>query len=159
MKSQKRRILWKIFGSPCRRYKQNVGLTIVHSPCSAQRIGQNCWEQRLPFWNLMHLHSYSIHVLLLLYPVLLLTGGFHPQVGHIRWVLAFLCATATPIFFFLNDPQGNAMTAFFARCFGERLYLLGFLPALAEIWVLLYLPWYKAEQHRHTICAGNQITV
>ena len=73
--------------------------------------------QRLPVWNLLHLLSYSIHVLLILYPVLLLAGGFRPQVHRIRWVLAFLCATATPIFFlnrmlktnffFLNDPQGN----------------------------------------------------
>lgn len=55
--------------------------------------------QRLPVWNLLHLHSYSIHVLLILYPVLLLVAGFRPQVHHIRWVLAFLCATATPIFF------------------------------------------------------------
>ena len=42
--------------------------------------------QRLPVWNLLHLHSYSIHVLLILYPVLLLAGGFRPQVHHIRWV-------------------------------------------------------------------------
>ena len=106
--------------------------------------------QRLPVWNLLHLHSYSIHVLLILYPVLLLAGGFRPQVHHIRWVLAFLCAIATPIFFlnrllktnffFLNDPQGNAITAFFAHCFGERFYLLGFLPVLAAVLLLLYLP-------------------
>ena len=98
--------------------------------------------QRLPVWNLLHLHSYSIHVLLILYPVLLLAGGFRPQVHHIRWVLAFLCAIATPIFFlnrllktnffFLNDPQGNAITAFFAHCFGERFYLLAFCRFLLQ---------------------------
>ena len=117
--------------------------------------------QRLPVWNLLHLHSYSIHVLLILYPVLLLAGGFRPQVHHIRWVLAFLCAIATPIFFlnrllktnffFLNDPQGNAITAFFAHCFGERFYLLGFLPVLAAVLLLLYLPWYRAERHQRKL--------
>ena len=111
--------------------------------------------QRLPVWNLLHLHSYSIHVLLILYPVLLLAGGFRPQVHHIRWVLAFLCATATPIFFlnrmlktnffFLNDPQGNAITAFFAHCLGERFYLMGFLPVLAAVLSLLYLPWVQGR--------------
>lgn len=125
--------------------------------------------QRLPFWNLMHLHSYSIHILLLLYPVLLLAGGFRPQVHHIRWVLFFLCATATPIFFlnrmlktnffFLNDPQGNAITVFFARCLGERFYLLGFLPVLAVFLVFLYLPWYRAEQRQRAISAKNQVLV
>lgn len=122
--------------------------------------------QRLPVWNLLHLHSYSIHVLLILYPVLLLAGGFRPQVHHIRWVLAFLCAIATPIFFlnrllktnffFLNDPQGNAITAFFAHCFGERFYLLGFLPVLAAVLLLLYLPWYRAERHQRIECSEEQ---
>ena len=123
--------------------------------------------QRLPVWNLLHLHSYSIHVLLILYPVLLLAGGFRPQVHHIRWVLAFLCAIATPIFFlnrllktnffFLNDPQGNAITAFFAHCFGDRFYLLGFLPVLAAVLLLLYLPWYRAERHQRMLCARDQV--
>ena len=123
--------------------------------------------QRLPVWNLLHLHSYSIHVLLILYPVLLLAGGFRPQVHHIRWVLTFLCAIATPIFFlnrllktnffFLNDPQGNAITAFFAHCFGERFYLLGFLPVLAAVLLLLYLPWYRAERHQRMLCARDQV--
>ena len=112
-------------------------------------------------------NSYSIHVLLILYPVLLLAGGFRPQVHHIRWVLAFLCAIATPIFFlnrllktnffFLNDPQGNAITAFFAHCFGERFYLLGFLPVLAAVLLLLYLPWYRAERHQRMLCARDQV--
>lgn len=105
--------------------------------------------------------------LLILYPVLLLAGGFRPQVHHIRWVLAFLCAIATPIFFlnrllktnffFLNDPQGNAITAFFAHCFGERFYLLGFLPVLAAVLLLLYLPWYRAERHQRMLCARDQV--
>lgn len=125
--------------------------------------------QRLPVWNLLHLHSYSIHILLILYPVLLLAGGFRSQVHHIFWVLAFLCATATPIFFlnrllktnffFLNDPQGNAITAFFAHCLGERFYLLGFLPVLAAVLLLLYLPWYRAERHQRMLCARNQVAV
>ena len=108
-------------------------------------------------------------VLLILYPVLLLAGGFRPQVHHIRWVLAFPCATAMPIFFlnrllktnffFLNDPQGNAITAFFAHCLGERFYLLGFLPVLAAVLLLLYLPWYRAERHQRMLYARNQVAV
>lgn len=123
--------------------------------------------QKLPVWNLMHLHSYSIHVLLILYPVLLLAGGFRPQVHHIRWALAFLCATATPVFFlnrllgtnffFLNHPQGNAITVFFAHCLGEHFYVFGFLPVFAAVWVLLYLPWYRADKRQRMICARDQV--
>ncbi len=117
--------------------------------------------QKLPVWNLMHLHSYSVHVLLILYPVLLLAGGFRPQVHSLRYVLVFLLSTAVPIFvlncilgtnfFFLNDPQGNAITAFFAHYLGERFYVLGFLPVIALVWTLLYLPWHIAARQTQNV--------
>lgn len=118
------------------------------------------WQQ-LPVWNLMHLHSYSVHVLLILYPILLLAGGLRPQLRRLPWVVAYLLGTALPIyllncvlgtnFFFLNDPQGNAITVFFARYLGDRFYVLGFLPVIGLVWALLYLPWYIA-QRRHSTC-------
>lgn len=49
-------------------------------------------------------------------------------------------------FFFLNHPQGNAITVFFAHCLGEHFYVFGFLPVFAAVWVLLYLPWYRADK-------------
>ena len=84
--------------------------------------------QRLPVWNLLHLHSYSIHVLLILYPVLLLAGGFRPQVHHIRWVLAFLCAIATPIFFLNRLLKTN----FFFSMIRRAMRLLPFSPTALE---------------------------
>ena len=113
--------------------------------------------QKLPVWNLLHLHSYSIHILLILYPVLLLAGGFRPQGKNIRVVLGFLAATATPIFFlnqllgtnffFLHDPNGNAITAFLTQCLGEHFYLLGFLPLIGLTMAVLYLPWYSTRAY------------
>ena len=58
-----------------------------------------------------------------------------------------------------SAPQGNAITAFFAHCLGERFYLLGFLPVLAAVLLLLYLPWYRAERHQRMLCARNQVAV
>ena len=111
--------------------------------------------QRLPVWSLMHLHSYSVHVLLILYPVLLLAGGFRPQVQNIHRVLKFLVLTAAPIFFlnrllgtnffFLNDPNGNPVTVLLANCLGERFYLLGFFPLIGLTLTVLYLPWCRAK--------------
>ena len=111
--------------------------------------------QRLPVWNLMHLHSYSVHILLVLYPVLLLAGRFRPQPRNIPVVLGFLALTATPIFFlnrvlgtnffFLNDPNGNPVTTVLARFLGERFYLLGFFPLIGLTLALLYLPWRRAK--------------
>lgn len=117
--------------------------------------------QKLPVWNLLHLHSYSIHVLLVLYPVLLLAGGFHPQVQNICKVLEFLALTATPVFFlnrligtnffFLNDPNGNPVTVLLAHLLGRKFYLFGFLPLIGLVLAVLYLPWYRAKQCQYTI--------
>ena len=35
--------------------------------------------QALPLWNVMHLHSSTVHTMLVLFPVLLLAGGFRPR--------------------------------------------------------------------------------
>ena len=36
--------------------------------------------QAVPLWNVMHLHSSTVHTMLVLFPVLLLAGGFRPDV-------------------------------------------------------------------------------
>ena len=58
-------------------------------------------------------------------------------------VLAFLFGSALPIYFlnkplhtnfyFLNNPYGNVITSTFTAWFGEKFYILGFLPAIALV--------------------------
>lgn len=103
-------------------------------------------------WSLINLHSVTLHGLLVLYPVLLVAGGFRPQVRRLPAVLAFLFGSALPIYFlnkvlytnfyFLNGPTSSPVTALFTQWFGEQWYLLGFLPAVALVLVGMYLPWY-----------------
>lgn len=105
-----------------------------------------------PMWNFMHLHSETVHILLLLYPVLLLAGGFRPSPKRLKFVFAFLGCTGVPIyfvnkkldtnFFFLNGTENNPITEFFAGIFGERLYFLGYPFLVAALAAALYLPWY-----------------
>ena len=45
-------------------------------------------------WSLINLHSVTLHGLLVLYPVLLVAGGFRPQVRQLPAVLAFLFGSA-----------------------------------------------------------------
>lgn len=107
--------------------------------------------QSLPVWNLMHLHSQTVHVLLVLYPILLLVGGFRPDVKRAPQALAFLFGTALPIyylnkvlhtnFYFLNEPYSNVITILFTKWFGEERYIIGFLPAVALVMAIMYLPW------------------
>lgn len=82
----------------------------------------------VPGWfTLINLHSVSIHALLVLYPVLLVAGGYRPSVRRVPQVLAFLFGSALPIYFlnkplhtnfyFLNNPYGNIITSTFTAWF------------------------------------------
>lgn len=109
-------------------------------------------------WSLINLHSVTLHGLLVLYPVLLVAGGFRPQVRRLPAVLAFLFGSALPIYFlnkvlytnfyFLNGPTSSPVTALFTQWFGEQWYLLGFLPAVALVLAGMYLPWVLPGKRR-----------
>ena len=100
----------------------------------------------------------AIGALLVLYPVLLVAGGYRPSVRRVPQVLAFLFGSALPIYFlnkplhtnfyFLNNPYGNVITSTFTAWFGEKFYILGFLPAIALALVLMYAPWAAAGKKR-----------
>ena len=109
------------------------------------------WLDVPSWWTLINLHSVSIHALLVLYPVLLVAGGYRPSPRRVPQVLAFLFGSALPIYFlnkslntnfyFLNNPYGNIITSTFTALLGEKYYILGFLPATALALFLMYLPW------------------
>ncbi|MEA4911204.1 MAG: TIGR02206 family membrane protein [Oscillospiraceae bacterium] len=110
----------------------------------------------LPLWNIMHLHSASVHILLVLFPVLLLAGGFRPDYRRL-WkvglflaagaVCALVCNTLTGTnFMFLNGTDNNPILNIFASLFGEKLYILGFPIILAVLWTAMYLPWVLARR-------------
>ena len=116
------------------------------------------WRDVPGWFTLINLHSVSIHALLVLYPVLLVAGGYRPSVRRVPQVLAFLFGSALPIYFlnkplhtnfyFLNNPYGNVITSTFTAWFGEKFYILGFLPAIALALVLMYAPWAAAGKKR-----------
>ncbi len=97
----------------------------------------------------------------MLYPVLLVAGGFRPQVRRLPAVLAFLFGSALPIYFlnkvlytnfyFLNGPTSSPVTALFTQWFGEQWYLLGFLPAVALVLAGMYLPWDIHRKNRSNL--------
>ena len=113
------------------------------------------WLDVPSWWTLINLHSVSIHALLVLYPVLLVAGGYRPSPRRVPQVLAFLFGSALPIYFlnkslntnfyFLNNPYGNIITSTFTELLGEKYYILGFLPAIALALAVMYLPWALKE--------------
>ena len=112
----------------------------------------------LPFWNFMSLHSNSVHVLLAMYPMLLLAGGFKPSVKRLPKVALMLVCECVPIFFinklldtnffFLNGTENNPLLELLASIFGEQLYILGLPILLAFVWAAMYLPWYLIEKKK-----------
>lgn len=109
--------------------------------------------QSVPVWNFFHLHSLLFHILLALYPALLLAGGFRPDPRRLPQSLAFLYGTALPIYFFnkrmhtnfyfLNEPYSNALTILFARWLGDERYFLAFVPLSVVVVAVMYLPWVR----------------
>ncbi|MCD8118402.1 MAG: YwaF family protein [Lachnospiraceae bacterium] len=106
----------------------------------------------LPITNFFHISSELLHILLALYPVLLLAGGFRPDIHELPKVLSCLlgvCVIIYPLnkvldtnFMFLNDPYGNIITVACTAVFGERFYLIGFAVILFLLMLILYLPWW-----------------
>ncbi len=102
----------------------------------------------LPLANALCIHSFTAHILLLLYPVLLLCGGFSPCFQRLAKVLPVAFLVAVGIYFF-NQAFGtnfmflarageNNPLAWFESWLGSPGYLLG-IPLIAGVlWTVMY---------------------
>lgn len=112
----------------------------------------------LPVLNGMHLHSASIHIMLVVYPVLVLANGFRPNYRRLPKILGLLALAAVPIyfanqwldtnFFFLARTDDNPVLEILAAVLGEKYFFLGLPVLLIIAWALLYLPWIIAERKK-----------
>lgn len=103
----------------------------------------------LPVLNFMRLHSLSVHILLALYPLMLLSGrevDRNPrQIPKCLLILVILAAIALVInllldtnFMFLMEAPENSPLYFFETAFGN--HLLGFPIIIAGVMLVMYLP-------------------
>ena len=104
---------------------------------------------KMPLWNFFHIHSFTIHILLVLYPLLLVTTG---QVStDLRSALkgvALLIAMAIPVyglnllwdtnFMFLMEPDSGNPLDLFEKLLGSHLW--GFPILLPIVVLVMYLP-------------------
>lgn len=137
------------------------------APGAALALLMPTWT-RLPLWNGMSLHSNTVHLLLLMYPILLLAGGFKPDFKRLPKVMLVGICECVPIyflnkvldtnFFFLNGAENNPLLELLVSIFGENLYIIGFFPILAVLWFLMYYPWYLSEKKSiNTISKKEQV--
>lgn len=114
---------------------------------------------KLPFLNFMHLHSFTVHILLALFPVLLLCGGMRPNFRRLPKCAGVLLLYCIPIFFlnkildtnfvFLNGAGKGNPLSLLESLLGNPGYLLGIPILLAVLWTLLYIPWLQSRSSGH----------
>lgn len=105
---------------------------------------------KLPLANCMHIHSFTIHILLAAYPIMLLAGGDirpdYRKIPRVLTLLACLAAVAqavnlwlgTNYMFLMEAEKGNPLQ-WFEKAFGS--HLIGFAVLIPLILVVMYLPW------------------
>jgi len=117
---------------------------------------------KLPLLNFMHIHSFTIHIELMLYPmVLALCGVLKPSARGIPKCLLLLVMLAaialvanlifdTNFMFLMSAEKGNPLE-FFESVFGN--HLIGFPILIAAILVVMYVPMelYRKHTRKNTV--------
>ena len=116
----------------------------------------------LPVLNFMHLHSTTIHIQLVMYPmVLAVSGVLKPTVKGIPKCLGLLAVLAcvalaanlildTNFMFLMEAEKGNPLYAF-EQLFGS--HLIGFPILIAAVLVVMYVPMEIYRKHKKTVTA------
>ncbi|MBQ9169047.1 MAG: YwaF family protein [Oscillospiraceae bacterium] len=106
------------------------------------------WTE-LPLGNFMHIHSFTVHILLALYPIVLAVNGvLKPRAKDIPRCLLLLLAMAgfayifnllfdTNFMFLMSASKGNPLYLF-KKMWGS--HLLGFPVIIAGVLVVMYVP-------------------
>ena len=113
----------------------------------------------MPLWNFFHIHSFTIHMLLVLYPLLLVTTN---QVSTdlksaLRGTL-LLVVMAVPVyllnllwdtnFMFLMEPDSGNPLEMFEQLLGSHLW--GFPILLPVVILIMYLPTLIFKNRKHS---------
>lgn len=111
----------------------------------------------LPLTSGMHLHSFTVHILLMLYPAVLTLGGeLKPDVKQLPKSLGLLALMAIPIyginllldtnFMFLMYAENGNPLYWFGENWGN--HLLGFPVIIAGVLLVMYLPLVLVQKLR-----------
>ena len=104
----------------------------------------------LPLSSGIHIHSFTVHILLALYPIVLTAAGeIRPDVKQMPRCMLLLVCMAIPIYglnllldtnfmFLMYAEPGNPLYIF-EQLWGS--HLLGFPVIIAGVLLVMYLPW------------------
>ena len=130
----------------CSRYVAE-SLFALCLPAAAVALLFCSWTM-LPLCNLMVIHSFTVHALLLMYPVLLLAGGLRPDAKRLVRIIPFLAIVLIIIqiinvnlgtsFFFINGAgEGNPLSLL-EDIFGRPWYLIPAFFLVVLLWCVMY---------------------
>lgn len=68
-------------------------LTTLCIPAALCALIMPTWT-RLPLFNFMHIHSETVHIMLLIYPVLILADGYKPDFKDFKVIIAYIISLA-----------------------------------------------------------------
>ncbi|MBR0137704.1 MAG: TIGR02206 family membrane protein [Erysipelotrichaceae bacterium] len=111
--------------------------------------------QFLPVLNFMHLHSYTVHVLLVAYPLILMAAKeVKRDYRLIPFILLILVILAIPLhffnigfgtnFLFIESPPAGTPLVLFKQWFGN--HVIGYAIFLPLVLLLMYIPFKKPEK-------------
>ena len=114
----------------------------------------------LPLFNFMHIHSFTVHILLAAYPIVLVAGGdIIPDIKYVPKAIIFTCILALPIYlinvlldtnfmFLMKADAGNPLLLF-EELFG--FHLLGVPIIESAVVFVLYTPFYiyRSNKNKH----------
>ncbi len=104
---------------------------------------------KLPVMNFMHIHSFTVHILLAVYPIMITFGGdVRPRAKDIPKCLAILIGMAIPVYFLnlifdtnfmflMEADKGNPLYVF-EQLFGH--HEIGFPILAGAVLVVMYVP-------------------
>lgn len=112
----------------------------------------------LPVFNFMHLHSYTVHILLILFPILLVINGERPSFRYFRGAYSAVLLYCVPIFFlnklwdtdfvFLNGARDTPLS-FLPDVLGDPWYIFPCALILGLLMVLMILPWHIIDKRKN----------
>lgn len=108
----------------------------------------------LPLWNFFCIHSFILHIVLVMFPILLIVGGHRPRVGSLWKLFLILVVLCVPIsylnaklntnFFFISGTSDNALLNVLRDNLPD--YRIGLLLVISAVWIIMFTPWAVAEK-------------
>lgn len=123
-------------------------LYLICIPAALAALLFPTWTE-LPPANIMHLHSFSVHILLALFPIMLTVGGdIRPRVREVWKCVLLLVGMAVPVYvinrlldtnyMFLMEAEAGNPLLLFENAFGN--HLIGYPILLAAVILVMYGP-------------------